>query len=61
MLVEQSLVPGSFLQGSYVLSSEVIPLSACFPAAPMLPSKATCGRSRGMPCAWDPLTSCGCR
>lgn len=49
MPVKWSLVPHSFLQGNYVLSRDLMPLSACFPPAPMLPSKAACGQAGGGP------------
>lgn len=61
MSVEQSLVPRSFLRGNYALTRELIPLSACFPPAPMLPSKPACGQSGGTPRMGDPLASCRCR
>ena len=59
--VRQRLVPRSFLWDDYVLARELIPLAACFPPAPMLPSEAARGRPRGMPRAGDPLASRGCR
>lgn len=47
------LCPATFFRGSHVLTAELIPLSACFPPAPMPPS------AEGMPHARDPLASSG--
>lgn len=59
MPAERSLVPCSFLRGNYTLTRELIPLSACFPPAPTLPSKAARGRSGGRPAQGTPLPPVG--